>query len=77
MAKHKQWTFPASRRVEIIVGIHSCLLWALSLGKEVGEGDGGKARWWGGEPSQVVRRAPGTNPLAAAQVASVRQTRWP
>ena len=41
MAKHKQWTFPACRRFEIIVGTHSCLLLALWLGKEVGEGETG------------------------------------
>lgn len=47
MAKHKQWAFPASRRVEIMVGTHSCLLWALSLGKEVGEGETGARRGGG------------------------------
>ena len=42
-----------------------------SAGTLAGEGGGGRrdrgqTRWWGGEPRQVVRRAPATNPLAAA-----------
>ena len=47
MAKHKWWTFPASRHVETIGGAHSCLLQALWLGKEVGEGQTGARRGGG------------------------------